>query len=481
MIYHSTRSHAHTADSAQAVLNGLAPDGGLYWPEKLPDFDVEACLAGDTYSMAEQILSALLPEIPNMGELVRKAYEGKFQTEDLTPTVAVGEYTVLELFRGPTSAFKDVALCMLPQLLTAAKTVKGISRDIRILTATSGDTGKAALAGFQDVPGVSVCVFYPDGGVSPVQRAQMVTQEGNNVAVCAVRGNFDDAQTGVKNIFAQCQGKELPFLLSSANSINIGRLAPQITYYFKAYRHLLDRGQIKMGDAVSFCVPTGNFGDILAGYLAKRLGLPVGKLICASNANNVLTDFIRTGTYDRRRPLYKTQSPSMDILVSSNLERLLFLLSGDTELVASLMNQLNTQGSYTVPDTLKAAIQAEFWAGCCGDSEARQTIGRVWQENHYLCDPHTATGWAVAEDYVNQTGDNGPMVVLSTASPYKFPAAVLEAIGGDGSGDEFDQMERLAVLSGIPVPKNLAGLREKEERHTGVIDKEKMLDFVMSC
>ena len=481
MIYHSTRSHAHTADSAQAVLNGLAPDGGLYWPEKLPDFDVEACLAGDTYSMAEQILSALLPEIPNMGELVRKAYEGKFQTEDLTPTVAVGEYTVLELFRGPTSAFKDVALCMLPQLLTAAKTVKGISRDIRILTATSGDTGKAALAGFQDVSGVSVCVFYPDGGVSPVQRAQMVTQEGNNVAVCAVRGNFDDAQTGVKNIFAQCQGKELPFLLSSANSINIGRLAPQITYYFKAYRHLLDRGQIKMGDAVSFCVPTGNFGDILAGYLAKRLGLPVGKLICASNANNVLTDFIRTGTYDRRRPLYKTQSPSMDILVSSNLERLLFLLSGDTELVASLMNQLNTQGSYTVPDTLKAAIQAEFWAGCCGDSEARQTIGRVWQENHYLCDPHTATGWAVAEDYVNQTGDNGPMVVLSTASPYKFPAAVLEAIGGDGSGDEFDQMERLAVLSGIPVPKNLAGLREKEERHTGVIDKEKMLDFVMSC
>jgi len=479
--YHSTRSHTHTADSAQAVLNGLAPDGGLYWPEKLPTLDVQACLAGDTYSMAEKILSALLPEIPNMEQLVRNAYCGKFQTEDLTPTTSVGAFTVLELFRGPTSAFKDVALCMLPQLLTAAKAVKGIRQDIRILTATSGDTGKAALAGFQDVPGVSVCVFYPDGGVSPVQRAQMVTQEGNNVAVCAVRGNFDDAQTGVKNIFATCQGKQLPFLLSSANSINIGRLAPQITYYFKAYQDLLRCGKIKMGDEVNFSVPTGNFGDILAGFLAKKLGLPVGKLICASNANNVLTDFIRTGTYDRRRPLYKTQSPSMDILVSSNLERLLFLLSDDTELVASLMSDLNTQGCYTVPEALKAAIQEEFWAGCCGDSEAKQTINQVWQQNRYLCDPHTATGWAVAEDYVNQTGDTRPMVVLSTASPYKFPAAVLEAIGGDCNGDEFDQMERLEEISGVPIPRNLSGLREKTERHTGVIDKEKMLDFVMSC
>ena len=394
VIYHSTRSYAHTADSAQAVLQGIAPDGGLYWPEKLPDFDVNACLAGNTYSMAEQILTSLLPEIPCMGKLVRQAYEGKFQTEELTPTVPVGPFTVLELFRGPTSAFKDVALCMLPQLLTAAKAEKGISEDIRILTATSGDTGKAALAGFRDVPGVSVCVFYPHGGVSPVQRAQMVTQEGNNVMVCAVRGNFDDAQTGVKNIFAACQGKELPFRLSSANSINIGRLAPQITYYFKAYRDLLVRGVIKMGDEVNFSVPTGNFGDILAGFLAKKLGLPVGKLLCASNANNVLTDFIRTGTYDRRRPLHKTQSPSMDILVSSNLERLLFLLSGDTELVASLMRRLNTEGVYTVPQELKEAIQAEFWAGCCGDEGASAAIDRVWQAHHYLCDPHTATGWA---------------------------------------------------------------------------------------
>ena len=479
MIYHSTRSLAHTADSAQAVLQGLAPDGGLYMPEKLPDFDVNACLAGDTYSMAEQILSALLPEIPNMGGLVRRAYSGKFQTEDLTPTVQVGPFTVLELFRGPTSAFKDVALCMLPQLLTAAKAEKGIHEDIRILTATSGDTGKAALAGFQDVPGVSVCVFYPDGGVSPVQRAQMVTQEGNNVMVCAVRGNFDDAQTGVKNIFAACQGKELPFRLSSANSINIGRLAPQITYYFKAYKDLLARGVIRMGDEVNFSVPTGNFGDILAGFLAKKLGLPVGKLICASNATKVLTDFIHCGTYDRRRPLRKTLSPSMDILVSSNLERLLYLLSGDTELVASLMKDLNTKGSYTVPESLLEKIQQNFWADFAGDGAACETIRNVWDTYGYLCDPHTACAWYTAENYVNQTGDCRPMVVLSTASPYKFPAAVLGAIGGDCSGDEFDQMEHLAEVSNVPVPKNLAGLREKTERHTDVIDKQEMLDYIM--
>ena len=480
MIYHSTRSHAHTADSAQAVLTGLAPDGGLYWPEKLPEFDVNACLAGDTFSMAERILSALLPEIPNMGQLVRRAYSGKFQTEDLTPTVQAGPFTVLELFRGPTSAFKDVALCMLPQLLTAAKTEKGIKEDIRILTATSGDTGKAALAGFRDVPGVSVCVFYPDGGVSPVQRAQMVTQEGNNVMVCAVRGNFDDAQTGVKNIFAACQDKELPFRLSSANSINIGRLAPQVMYYFKAYRDLLDAGKIKMGDTVNYSVPTGNFGDILAGYLAKLLGLPVGMLICASNANNVLTDFIRTGTYDKRRPLLKTTSPSMDILVSSNLERLLYLMSGcDTALVAQLMEQLNRDGVYTVPQTMKDAISKEFYADFCNDARAAETIAKVWAEQHYLCDPHTAAGWAVAESYVNATGDNRPMVVLSTASPYKFPAAVLEAIGGDLSGDEFDQMERLEATTCVAIPKNLSTLRGKLERHTGVINKDEMLDFVL--
>ena len=481
MRYHSTRNENLSVDSARAVLEGLAPDGGLYMPEAIPAFDWETCLKGTAQEMSTQILSALLPEIPDMRTLVSNAYTGKFETEDLTPTVSVGDFTVLELFRGPTSAFKDVALRMLPQLLTTAKNVCGMEKDIMILTATSGDTGKAALAGFQDVPGIKITVFYPDGGVSKVQRAQMVTQEGENVNVCAVRGNFDDAQTGVKNIFAACRGKDMKYSLSSANSINIGRLAPQVMYYFKAYRDLLDAGKIQLGDKVNFSVPTGNFGDILAGYIAKLLGLPVGMLICASNANNVLTDFIRTGTYDKRRDLLKTTSPSMDILVSSNLERTLYLLSGNNcELVADLMKQLNTQGVYTVPADLKAALDAEFWADCCDDAGAAAVINKVWTEYGYLMDTHTASGWVAAENYVNQTGDNRPMVVLSTASPYKFPAAVLEAIGGDLSGDEFDQMERLEAVTKVPAPKPLSTLKGKEERHLNVIDKDKMLEYVLS-
>ena len=477
MLYHSTRSCGNSVDSASAVLQGLAPDGGLYMPQALPAFDAQACLQGDFFAMATALLEAFLPDIPNMEDLVRKAYTGKFAAEDLTPTVPVGEFSVLELFHGPTSAFKDVALSMLPQLLTAAKAEKEMEQDILILTATSGDTGKAALEGFKDVEGIKICVFYPHGGVSKVQQAQMTTQEGANVTVCAVEGNFDDAQTGVKNIFAACR-EVAAGQLSSANSINIGRLVPQITYYFKAYQDLLHRGAVTLGQEVNFSVPTGNFGDILAGYLAKLLGLPVGKLICASNANNVLTDFIRTGTYDRRRPLHKTVSPSMDILVSSNLERLLWFLSEDAELVASLMKQLNTEGYYTVPESLKAAIDAEFWAGCCDDGGSQKTIGSVWEKYGYLCDTHTAVAWAVAEDYVNQTGDHTPMVVLSTASPYKFPAAVLSSLEKTEEQDEFKLMERLEEKTGVPIPANLQGLRERKERHTGVIPKDKMLSFV---
>ena len=476
MEYISTRGGAPAVDSAQAVLSGLAPDGGLYMPREIPGFDWQGCLKLSSQQMSAAILSALLPDIPNMDTLVKNAYTGKFETEDLTPTVPVGDFQVLELFRGPTSAFKDVALSMLPQLLTAAKREKGIDKEIRILTATSGDTGKAALVGFQDVPGVSICVFYPQGGVSQVQRAQMVTQEGENVAVCAVEGNFDDAQTGVKKIFQDCQGKALPFLLSSANSINIGRLAPQIMYYFRSYADLLDRNVISLGERVDFSVPTGNFGDILAGYLAKRLGLPVGRLICASNANNVLTDFLTTGVYDRRRPLLKTTSPSMDILVSSNLERLLYLLSGDTELVAGLMRDLNEQGFYRVPEALLSAIQAEFAAGCCTDTQAEAAIAKVYRDYGYLMDPHTACGWIAAEA---QKG-SAPMVVLSTASPYKFSTAVLTALGGDTSGNEYQRMDRLSALTGVPVPKNLSALRGKPERHTAVIPKDKMLSFVLT-
>ena len=482
MIYHSTRNKTLQADSAQAVLEGLAPDGGLYVPQQLPKLDVSAVLKLDAMGMAKAILGAMLPDIRNMDTLVENAYRGKFTAPDLTPTVQAGPFTVLELFHGPTSAFKDVALCMLPQLLTQAKRQKGMQEDILILTATSGDTGKAALEGFKDVPGVKICVFYPNGGVSKVQQAQMVTQEGNNVAVCAVEGNFDDAQTGVKNLFALAENGCLPGTtsqVSTANSINIGRLAPQITYYFKAYKDLMDAGKIQMGDKVNFCVPTGNFGDILAGFLAKKLGLPVGRLLCASNANNVLTDFINTGVYDRRRPLHKTVSPSMDILVSSNLERLLYLVSEDTQLVATLMSELNTEGHYTVPEKLLKDIQSQFYAGCCDDAGAKAAIGRAWKLG-YLCDTHTATAWAVAEEYTAKTGDAAPMVVLSTASPYKFPAAVLSSLEENELTDEFMQMQRLQALTGVPIPKNLTGLQEKKRLHNSVIAKEEMLRFVQN-
>ena len=474
MRYYSTRGGA-SVSGAQAVLAGIAPDGGLYLPETMPSLDWKALVESDTLQIATTILSAFLPELPDMAKLVRDAYRGKFETDTLTPTVQVGNRFILELFRGPTSAFKDVALCMLPRLMVAARQVCREAEEVLILTATSGDTGKAALEGFKDVPGIGICVFYPEGGVSQVQRRQMVSQEGNNVRVCAIRGNFDDAQTGVKSIFAANTGKNL----SSANSINIGRLLPQITYYFTAYRDLWAQGAIQIGQEVNFSVPTGNFGDILAGFLAKQLGLPVGRLICASNANNVLTDFITTGTYDRRRLLHKTASPSMDILVSSNLERLLQLLSRDTTLVAGLMRQLQDQGHYTIPSSLLEQIRVHFWAGCCDDAGAAKTICSLWQDTGYLCDTHTATGWAVAEDYVNQTGDTRPMVVLSTASPYKFPAAVLSAIGGDLSGDEFTQMERLQAITGVKIPGNLSGLRDKPERHTDVIDKDQMMDYIL--
>ena len=381
----------------------------------------------------------------------------------------------MELVRGPTSAFKDVALSMLPQLITAARGQEGVTDEILILTATSGDTGKAALAGFRDVPGTKIIVFYPDAGVSKVQKAQMVTQEGENVCVCAVRGNFDDTQTGVKGIFAAGLPEGCGVRLSSANSINIGRLAPQVVYYFKAYADLLRSGRIAAGDEVDYVVPTGNFGDILAGYLAKKMGLPVGRLVCASNRNDVLTDFLRTGVYDRRRPFYKTLSPSMDILVSSNLERLLFLLCEDEDEVAGYMRDLSEKGTYTVSVAMLEKLHREFGFGCCDDTQTKEAIGRVWREHGYLMDTHTAVAWKVAEGYESAA----PVVVLSTASPYKFPAAVLSAIGGDASGDEFEIMDRLHDLTGVPVPQGLATLRSKAERHTDVIDREDMQKYVL--
>ncbi len=483
MLYHSTRDIRLTAPSTRAVLEGIAPDGGLYIcdPASL-DFDWQGALRLDTLSMAAKILSALLPDFPDMEDIVRKSYAGKFPTADLTPLVPVGDKYVLELYHGPTSAFKDVALSVLPRLIGAAAKAEGMQGDVVILTATSGDTGKAALEGFHDVKGTRIIVFYPYGGVSAVQQAQMATQTGDNVKVCAVRGNFDDAQTGVKQVFAACKGRDLQgAMLSSANSINIGRLAPQVVYYFRAYGDLVKAGRIAPGDKVNFVVPTGNFGDILAGYFAKAMGLPVGRLVCASNANDVLTEFISTGRYDRRRPFYKTTSPSMDILVSSNLERLLFLLSRDSAYVAGLMQQLSADGAYQLSGELLDKLQQDFSCGCCDDQGAADVIGRLWREQHYLCDPHTAVAWSVAEQLdAELRGTGAPTVVLSTASPYKFPAAVLSALGRPGSDSEFRMMDELAQLSGVPIPGNLSGLEGRPVLHKDVINKDAMLDYVLA-
>ena len=419
MQYQSTRDKNLKASSAQAILNGLAPDGGLYTMPSFDEvkFDYTTVLNMDTMSMSTKILSKLLPDFSEaeMAKLVHDGYTGKFETDHLTPTVPVGEDFILELFRGPTSAFKDVALSMLPRLMTASKEKLGVDDEIMILTATSGDTGKAAMEGFCDVPGTKIIVFYPHGGVSAVQQAQMATQAG----------------------------------------------------------------RIQPGEKVDYVVPTGNFGDILAGYFAKEMGLPVGKLVCASNANNVLTDFLRTGRYDRRRPFYKTVSPSMDILVSSNLERLLYLLSGDDKLIADLMKQLSENGEYEVPADMLEKLHELFWAGFCDDEGAKTAIGKVWKDDHYLCDTHTAVAWDVAQQYKQANPEHNAVVVLSTASPYKFPAAVLEGIGEKAEGDEFDVMEQLHKVTGVPVPKNLADLRSRAVRHRDVIDRGEMLDYVL--
>ena len=487
MDFYSSRSDKYTATSTQAVLKGIAPDGGLYTPLDFSQMqlDVGSLLSKSAIGISAEVFGRILNDFTpeEMRALVEAAYEDKFETDDLTPVEKVGEDFVLELFRGPTSAFKDVALSVLPRLIIAAKQKLGVADDIVILTATSGDTGKAALEGFHDVPGTRIIVFYPDGGVSDVQKAQMVTQAGGNVGVCAVKGNFDDAQTGVKAIFADDEANRWAAAsgarLSSANSINIGRLAPQVAYYFKAYCDLVLRGEIRLGDPVNFIVPTGNFGDILAGEFARRMGLPVAKLVCASNANNVLTDFINTGVYDRRREFYKTASPSMDILVSSNLERYLFLASGgDFGLVAKLMADLQREGVYTAPDRLMDEMRAHFSAGCADDARALQTIGRVWREQGYLMDTHTAVAWSVMEDFKAREDNGWVNVVLSTASPYKFSRDVLSAISDAQPESGFGAMDMLRDLTKVDVPRNLAALRDMQPRFTDCVAKDDMLAYV---
>ena len=478
MRYNSTRNHSLTASPAEAVLRGIAPDGGLYLcdPAALP-LDPAEMLQKDFTGMAEAVLGRLLPDYsPEMLRPMIKAAYGKFDTPEVTPLVRAGEYHVLELFHGPTCAFKDVALSLLPYLITGAKELLGDHGKTVILTATSGDTGKAALEGFCDVPGTSIVVFYPEGGVSKIQERQMMTQRGKNVAVAAVRGNFDDAQTGVKRIFSTVKSTEAAEL-SSANSINIGRLAPQIIYYWYAWATLCRRGKISPAEPVNFSVPTGNFGDILAGYFAKCMGLPVGKLLCASNANNVLTEFLTTGRYDRRRPFHKTISPSMDILVSSNLERLLYLASGgDAGMVAEKMHQLEQRGWYQIDDDLLQKIQETFLCGCCDDPLTCETIRNVWAREHYLLDPHTAVAWAVAGQH--RATLTGQTVVLSTASPYKFAPAVLAALGKTVPDDAFAAMDELQALTGLAAPAPLAELKSLPILHRDCIEINEMADYV---
>ena len=485
MEYVSTRGGAAPVSSTRAVLNGLAPDGGLYVPKRFPDrIDVKALIGKPFREMAEAIYRCFLDDYPDLRSIIDRAYEGKFACEELTPTVKVGDRYVLELFHGPTSAFKDVALSVLPVLMTEAKKLEGEPGEIVILTATSGDTGKAAMEGFRDVPGIRIIVFYPANGVSPIQEKQMVSQPGSNVLAAAVVGNFDDAQTGVKTIFRRVS-KEGPApgvtaQFSSANSINVGRLVPQIVYYFKAYSDLVAEREIAFGDEIDFTVPTGNFGDILAGFYAKKLGLPVRKLVCASNENNVLTDFFETGKYDKNRPFYKTSSPSMDILVSSNLERFLYLAGGENgEKVKALMESLSLSGEYDVDDSVFRLMEEHFDAGFADTVETADCINRVYSRYGYLLDPHTAVAWKVSEDYVRRTGTDVKNVVLSTASPYKFPADVLRAIGEEAPADPFDVMEKLHDATGAAIPRNLAALRDAPIRFRDVVPKESMYDYVM--
>lgn len=483
MLYHSTRNAGLTAPSTHAVLEGIAPDGGLYIcdPAQL-HFDWQGALKLDTMDMAAKILSALLPDFSDMDDIVRRSYAGKFPTMDLTPLVPVGGSYVLELYHGPTSAFKDVALSVLPRLIGAAARAEGMTGDVVILTATSGDTGKAALAGFADAPGTAITVFYPEGKVSQVQELQMTTQAGSNVQVAAVEGNFDDAQSAVKRIFgdralAERLAGNSHVVLSSANSINVGRLVPQVVYYFSAYAQLLADQVINVGDEVEFVVPTGNFGDILAGYYAKLLGLPVKHLVAASDKNNVLFDFLTTGTYNRQRPFFQTISPSMDILISSNLERMLYYLSeGDTRLISMLMNDLNKWGTYEIPEELLAKIRQIFGTGWADEDQVRESIKHCWDENHYVIDPHTACGYYLLEQMPRDPLT--PRVLLSTASPYKFPRVVNEALGFDATGTDFECMDVLAHETGTTAPAALRGLETADVRFKDVVAIDGMEDYV---
>lgn len=493
MNFISTRG-GETVTGARAIVQGIASDGGLFVPENFPTVtgeELEGMLAMDYAERTAFVLKKYLDEYDKDELLaaIREAYS-RFDDGDAAPLVRVenGMY-MLELYHGPTCAFKDMALTVLPYLLRKGCDLCGIKEDVLILVATSGDTGKAALEGFKDAPGVKITVFYPDDGVSKMQRLQMCTQEGDNVNVVSIKGNFDDCQTGVKKIFSskECveQLKAKNIILSSANSINFGRLAPQIAYYFSAYCDLVSSDQIKPGDKVDFTVPTGNFGNILAAYYAKRMGLPVGKLVCASNENNVLTDFWKRGTYDSKRPFHLTMSPSMDILVSSNLERLLFELSGrNAALTQERMNALATKGKYSVTPEELSAYREQFYAGYAGEEDTVECIYEFFMDYGYPMDTHTGVAMKVAQDYEalveeDIDAEKHPMVVVSTASPYKFPQAVYYALTGNDVKDSFKGIKRINLITAMKVPESLKAIRYKPVRFKTCVAPQKMFEEVL--
>ena len=485
--YVSTRDSSIRVSSSKAILDGQATGGGLYVPADTGALkaDWRSIIKGDFRSMAKAIWNIFFDDYgkEEIDRLVEASYKGKFAAPDITPLVKVsgksGDAYVLELWHGPTSAFKDVALSALPNLMSAARSMNGFTDDIMILTATSGDTGSAAIQGFSDVPGTGIIVFYPHGGVSDTQRLQMVTPASPNVTACAIRGNFDDAQTGVKKLFREIPRPVSGVSLSSANSINIGRLVPQIVYYFSAYAQLIEKGVIKEGDKIDFVVPTGNFGDIMAGWYALKMGLPVGRLVCASNKNDVLTEFFETGHYDRKREFYKTTSPSMDILVSSNLERLLWYVCGADHSL-EYMKQLEKTGEYSLTPEELAEIGDVFKGISASDSDGAAAIKSVFERNGYLMDTHTSIAWACMEKLKAEDADDAAAtVVLSTASPYKFSAAVLEALGEELTGSDEGNMQKVRDITGAAVPAGLAGIFSKPVIHNDVIDTADMKSYVI--
>ena len=483
ILYKSTRGNGDKIIASQAILKGLSDDGGLFVPDSIPKLDVDLeALSKMTYQeIAYEVMSRFFTDFTEeeLKGCIKKAYDSKFDTEEIVPLVKKGNTFIMELFHGPTIAFKDMALSILPHLLTTAAKKNQVKNEIVILTATSGDTGKAAMAGFADVPGTKIIVFYPKNGVSPVQEKQMVTQKGENTYVVGITGNFDDAQTGVKKMFNDKEmARELAqagYQFSSANSINIGRLVPQVAYYVYAYVKLMERGEIRNGDEINAVVPTGNFGNILAAYYAKQMGVPYGKFICASNENKVLFDFFRTGCYDRNREFILTSSPSMDILISSNLERLIYRVAGDdSEKNKELMKALTEKGSYQITPEMEEGLK-EFYGNYATEEETADTIRGFFEENQYVLDTHTAVAADVYKKYMEETKDSRPAVIVSTASPYKFTRSVMTAIDKKYEDmEDFALADELERISGVKIPKAIEEIRTAPVRHNTVAEAADM-------